>query len=156
MTIHSRADMIGQNDVDSTPKEIDETHMDAIKKQLVNELTNGDLQVYGIDNKNVDVLINELVNLISRVYLQVWEKAETDRSLMIVDVLKMFLSLKTKSLTSAELLNQSNIGSLYKLRRYILEPIISAGYIKMSNPEKPTSSKQRYLLTETGRSLFGQ
>ena len=156
MTIHSREDMIGQNDVDSTPKEIDETHMDAIKKQLVNELTNGDLQVYGIDNKNVDVLINGLVNLISRVYLQVWEKAETDRSLMIVDVLKMFLSLKTMSLTSAELLNQSNIGSLYKLRRYILEPVISAGYIEMSNPEKPTSSKQRYLLTETGRSLFGQ
>ncbi|MDE6084243.1 MAG: hypothetical protein K2G11_07115, partial [Muribaculaceae bacterium] len=156
MTIPCREDMIEQNDVNSGVKEGDEVHIAAIKEQLVNELANDDLQVYGIDNKNVDALINRLTNLISQVYLQVWDKAETDQSLMIADVLKMFLSLKTKSLTSAELLNQANVVSLYKLRRYILEPAISTGYIEMSNPEKPTSSKQRYLLTEVGRSLFGQ
>ena len=104
---------------------------------------------------NVDPLINGLANLIFQVYLQVWEKEETDQTLMISDVLKMFLSMKAKSLTSAELLNQSNISSLYKLRRYILDPAISAGYIEMSNPEKPTSSKQRYLLSTLGISLFG-
>ena len=148
--------MIGQNDVDSTVKDIDETHIDAIKEQLVNELTNGDLQVYGIDNKNVDVLINRLTNLISQVYLQVWEKAETDRSVMIADVLRMFLNLQKNSLTSSELLRISNAESLYKLRRYIIEPSITAGYLEMSNPDKPTSSKQRYLLTDRGTSLFTQ
>lgn len=156
MTIHCREDMIGQNDIDTSNQEGDTLSLEGINTQLKNELANDDLQVYIGDNMDISLLVNELVNLISRVYLQVWEKAETDQSLMIADVLKMFLSLKTKSLTSAELLNQSNIGSLYKLRRYILEPVISAGYIEMSNPEKPTSSKQRYLLTEVGRSLFGQ
>lgn len=156
MTIHCREDMIGQNDIDTSNQEGDTISLEGINTQLKNELANDDLQVYIGDNMDISLLVNELVNLISRVYLQVWEKAETDQSLMIADVLKMFLSLKTKSLTSAELLNQSNIGSLYKLRRYILEPVISAGYIEMSNPEKPISSKQRYLLTEVGRSLFGQ
>ncbi|MBD5281171.1 MAG: transcriptional regulator [Bacteroides sp.] len=156
MTITCREDMIEQNDVNNTIKEVNETLADAIKVQLINELENDDLQVYAIDSKNVDRLVNRLVNLILQVYLQVWEKAETDRSAMIGNVLRMFFSLQTKSLTSSELLKISNAESLYKLRRYILEPSITAGYIKTSNPDKPTSSKQRYLLTEEGRSLLEQ
>ena len=155
MTIPCREDMIGQNDIDPANQVEDTTLLEKIKTQLVNELANDDLQVYIVDNMDVDPLINGLANLIFQVYLQVWEKAETDQTLMISDVLKMFLSMKAKSLTSAELLNQSNISSLYKLRRYILDPAISAGYIEMSNPEKPTSSKQRYLLSTLGVSLFG-
>ena len=155
MTIPCREDMIGQNDIDPANQVEDTTLLEKVKTQLVNELANDDLQVYIVDNMDVDPLINGLANLIFQVYLQVWEKAETDQTLMISDVLKMFLSMKAKSLTSAELLNQSNISSLYKLRRYILDPAISAGYIEMSNPEKPTSSKQRYLLSTLGVSLLG-
>ncbi|MDE7420040.1 MAG: hypothetical protein K2N35_07505 [Muribaculaceae bacterium] len=147
--------MIGQNDIDPANQVEDTTLLEKVKTQLVNELANDDLQVYIVDNMDVDPLVNGLANLIFQVYLQVWEKAETDQTLMISDVLKMFLSMKAKSLTSAELLNQSNISSLYKLRRYILDPAISAEYIEMSNPEKPTSSKQRYLLSTLGVSLFG-
>ncbi len=90
--------MIGQNEIGVSSQEEDTTHLEKLKTQLVNELANDDLQVYIGDNMNVSLLVNELVNLISRVYLQVWEKAETDQSLMTADVLKMFLRLKTKSL----------------------------------------------------------
>ena len=155
MTIPCREDMIGQNDIDLANQVEDTTLLEKVKTQLANELANDDLQVHVVDNMDVDTLINGLANLIFQVYLQVWKKAETDQTLMISDVLKMFLSMKAKSLTSAELLNQSNISSLYKLRRYILDPAISAGYIEMSNPEKPTSSKQRYLLSTLGVSIFG-
>lgn len=114
VTIPCRVDMIGQNEIDTPNQEEDTPPLERLKTQLTNELVNDNLQVYVDDNVDIDILINRLVNLISQVYLQVWDKAETDRSLMIADVLKMFLSLKTKSLTSAELLNQSNIVSLYK------------------------------------------
>ena len=154
MTIPCREDMFGQNEIDTSSQEEDTILLEKLKTQLVNQLANDDLQVYIGDNEYGDVFISGLAKVISHVYLQVWEKADTDQSLMTADVLKMFLRLKTESLTSAELLSQSNMGSLYKFRRYILEPVISAGYIEMSNPEKPTSSKQRYLLTEAGRSLF--
>ena len=156
MTIPCREDMIGLNKIDASNKEEDTTHHERLKTQLVNELANDDLQVYIDDSIDTSLLVNGLVNLISQVYLQVWEKAKDDQSLMIAYVAKLFLSLRINSLTSSELLKISNVESLYKLRRYILEPAISAGYIEMSNPGKPTSSKQRYLLTEVGRSLFGQ
>ena len=62
-----------------------------VHSQLVNELANDDLQVYIVDGVEINLLINELVNLISQVYLQVWEKAETDQSLMVADVLKCLI-----------------------------------------------------------------
>ena len=86
--------MIGQNDIDSANQVEDTTLLEKVKTQLVNELANDDLQVHIVDNMNVDPLINGLANLIFQVYLQVWEKAETDQTLMISDVLKMFLSRK--------------------------------------------------------------
>ncbi|MDE5858253.1 MAG: hypothetical protein K2H32_07845, partial [Muribaculaceae bacterium] len=107
-------------------------------------------------NEDVNHLIDKLANVILQVYLQVWENTSVNQSAMIADVLRMFISIKTKSQTLSELLKLSNMESLYKLRRYILEPAISAGYIEMSNPEKPTSSKQRYLLTELASNLFNQ
>lgn len=94
MTIPCREDMIGQNDIDSANQVEDTTLLEKVKTQLVNELANDDLQVHIVDNMNVDPLINGLANLIFQVYLQVWEKAETDQTLMISDVLKMFLSRK--------------------------------------------------------------
>lgn len=125
-----------------------------ISIQLENELANDDLQVYLADIKNIDALKPRLVNLILQVYLQVWEKAKTDQKLLIADVVKAFLKLKKESITSNELLRRSNVDSLYKLRRYVLEPAITAGYIRMSEPDKPKSSKQEYLLTEYGLNLF--
>ena len=156
MTIPCREDMIGQNRIEVSNKEEDTTHLERLKTQLANKLANDDLQVYIVDSMDINLLVDGLVNLISQVYLQVWAKAMNEQSSMMADVAKLFLSLRANNLTSSELLKITNIESLYKLRRYILEPAISAGYIEMSNPKKPTSSKQRYLLTEVGRSLFGQ
>ena len=125
-----------------------------INTQLKNELVKDDLQVHRPIIQNIEHVGNNFATLISQVYLQVWGKAETDRQLMIADVLKIFLRLQTQKMTSSELLKLSNMGSLYKLRRYILDPAISAGYIELSAPDKPRSSKQSYLLTEAAIALF--
>jgi ATP-dependent DNA helicase RecG len=41
-----------------------------------------------------------------------------------------------------------------KFRDQVLNPLIEAEYLKMTSPEKPRSSKQKYRLTEKGRTFL--
>jgi ATP-dependent DNA helicase RecG len=41
-----------------------------------------------------------------------------------------------------------------KFRDQLLTPLLNAGYIEMTIPDKPRSSKQKYRLTEKGRNLL--
>jgi ATP-dependent DNA helicase RecG len=41
-----------------------------------------------------------------------------------------------------------------KFRNQVLKPLIDAGLIEMTIPDKPRSSKQRYRLTEKGKALL--
>ena len=146
--------MIELNSVNDTIRKDEVNQLTKIIEQIETELKNKDLQVYITDNKEIDKLKTQLANVILQVYLQVWKRSVNNQISLIDDVVKVFLMLKNESLATSTLLTALNIESLYKLRRYILEPATSAGYIKMSNPEKPTSSKQKYLLTESGFNLF--
>lgn len=42
-----------------------------------------------------------------------------------------------------------------KFRHQVLNPLIDAGLLEMTIPDKPTSSKQRYRLTDEGRKILG-
>ena len=41
-----------------------------------------------------------------------------------------------------------------KFRHQVLNPLLEAGLIEMTIPDKPRSSKQRYRLTERGRRIL--
>lgn len=41
-----------------------------------------------------------------------------------------------------------------KFRNQVLEPLLSQGFLEMTIPDKPRSSKQRYRLTEAGRAYL--
>lgn len=43
-----------------------------------------------------------------------------------------------------------------KFRHQVLNPLLDAGLIEMTIPDKPRSSKQRYRLTQKGRKLLAQ
>lgn len=45
-------------------------------------------------------------------------------------------------------------GETYELKRKIIHPLISLEYIEMTSPDKPTSAKQKYRLTNKGQQLF--
>lgn len=156
LTIPCREDMVGLTNLDIPQQNVVDIVKTDIATQLEKELTNDDLQVYITNIDDINKVKMELINLISQVYLQVWEKSNTDKHLLISDVAKIFLKLSVHSLTSSALLKSSNVNSLYKLRRYILEPAIMNGYIEMSNPDKPTSSKQEYMLTKYALKFFGR
>lgn len=156
LTIPCREDMIGLNDADNNNNNTTPISSPTISSLLENRLVNRDLQVYIANIENFEGFKSRLESLISQVYLQVWEKAKTNQSLLIADVVLLFLRLSNENITSGQLLSGANVDSLYKLKRYILEPAISAGYIEMSNPDKPTSSKQNYRLTQSGLNLFNK
>lgn len=150
LTIPCREDMVEFSSI--TNKENSST--DEITAYLEKELTNIHLQVYSPDIKEFNIIKSRLANLISQVYLQVWSTAKTDLVILTSDVIRTFLMLSKDNLTSSEILKELNIDTLYKLRKYILAPAISSKYIYMSIPDKPTSSKQKYGLTQSGIKLL--
>lgn len=154
ITIPCREDMIRSNYSDIAAQHTSALSLSDISVQLTNELENTDLQAYIIEIQDIDFLKSRLANLISQVYLQVWSKAKDPQSILISDVLKLWLRLSKDSLTSSQILERAGVESLYKLRRYILNPAIENGYIEMSDPAKPTSSRQSYRLTQAGLSLL--
>ena len=43
-----------------------------------------------------------------------------------------------------------------KFRNQILKPLIDTGWLEMTIPDKPTSSKQKYRLTDKGRDILAE
>ena len=41
-----------------------------------------------------------------------------------------------------------------KFRNQVIKPLIEAGWIEMTIPDKPTSRNQRYVITDKGRTLL--
>ena len=42
-----------------------------------------------------------------------------------------------------------------KFRNQVLKPLVKAGWLEMTVPDKPTSSRQKYRTTEAGRQTLG-
>lgn len=132
----------------------DDTVKDIINT-LENALKNIDLQVYSTDNKEFGELKDRLKNLFLQVYLQVWEKTTIKKITLVSDVLSVLGFLwDNNTMSLNKMLEKTNAGTSYKLHRYVLDPIIHAGYVERTDPDKPTSSKQSYRLTEKGKELL--
>ena len=55
-----------------------------------------------------------------------------------------------------ELLTVAGRTNRTKFREQVLKPLLDAGLVEMTVPGKPTSSKQRYRLTERGRTWLDE
>lgn len=56
----------------------------------------------------------------------------------------------------ADLLTVAGRTNRTKFRDQVLKPLLAAGWLEMTIPDKPTSSKQRYRTTAKGRALLEQ
>jgi ATP-dependent DNA helicase RecG len=56
--------------------------------------------------------------------------------------------------TLVDLMTIANRTDRTKFRNQVLNPLLEAGLIEMTIPDKPRSSKQKYRLTKTGRKLL--
>lgn len=61
-------------------------------------------------------------------------------------------SLNEQSISN--LMQLSGRSNRTKFRDQVLKPLLDAGWIEMTNPDKPTSSKQKYKLTVVGQGIL--
>ena len=70
------------------------------------------------------------------------------------DIVFKILRKTQKSVTVTDLMNSMGQTNKTRFRQDILKPLIEAKLIVMTIPDKPQSSKQRYVITEKGRQLL--
>ena len=98
----------------------------------------------------------ELGQILGQMFVQVWEKSRSGNNVqeLISNTIDLLCLLKENDLSANVLSESLSFESTKELKRKIILPLIKLGYVTMTYPDKPTSAKQTYRLTEKGKSLF--
>ena len=98
----------------------------------------------------------ELGQMLGQMFVQVWEKSRSKDNVqeLISDTIDLLCLLRENDLSANSLSENLSFGSTKELKRKIILPLIKLGYVVMTYPDKPTSAKQTYKLTEKGKTLF--
>ena len=104
-------------------------------------------------------VINEKVELgqiLGQMFIQVWVKSRAKDNVqdLISNTIDLLCLLKENDLSANDLNDNLSFESTKELKRKIILPLIRLGYVAMTYPDKPTSAKQTYKLTEKGKTLF--
>jgi ATP-dependent DNA helicase RecG len=151
ITIPCRKDM-----VDTTSYGADNDDNRALNEQLGQILESLFVQVQDTVYQNIILNKKQLVHILGQISVQVWDKSRNliDKQRMVKSLIDTICILE-KGSSSAQNINQAiSFGDIKDLKRKILIPLMDMNYVVMTNPDKPTSSKQQYKLTDTGRKLF--
>lgn len=153
MTIPCRSDMVNVNNFPSA-------EVEPIRRDLDKQL----LQIFGSASAKVQssiyqcVIVDkfQLLQILEQLSVKVWNKSKKsiDKALLSQYTIDVIEYLNNNTSTIKELVEFLNHPDSTDFRRKILNPLISFGYVSMTNPNKPTSSKQKYILTTSGRKLF--
>ena len=146
---------------------------DGVASEVANTLSNvenyisdGLGQILGQNTVQVQEYINQCVitdkiqlgQILEQLFVQVWNSSRTkdNATEIISDTIELLCMLHEGPLSANELSNRLDYTSTKDLKRKMISPLIELDYITMTNPDKPTSAKQAYKLTEKGESLFNQ
>ena len=104
-------------------------------------------------------IINEKVELgqiLGQMFVQVWVKSRSKDNVqeLISNTIDLLCLLRENDLSANDLNDNLSFESIKELKRKIILPLIRLGYVTMTYPDKPTSAKQTYKLTEKGKTLF--
>lgn len=123
---------------------------------LVNELGQTAVQVQSIVNQSTVRNKSLLGQILGQIAVQVWEKSRSKGNIaeLISSAIELLCLLENGSMSANELNDKLGFGVTKNLKRKIIIPLVELGYISMAYPDKPTSAKQAYVLTDKGRSLF--
>lgn len=69
-------------------------------------------------------------------------------------VQKLVFLLKDKPLSRRQIMEKFNLTHAHSFRKLYLSPSLDAGYVVMTIPDKPNSSKQKYKLSPLGLKLL--
>ena len=98
----------------------------------------------------------ELLQLLLQMAVKVWNRSRhsDDKVYYCQAAVNLLQLLRNRLATLREISLELGYPETYELRRKIITPLIEFGYISMTNPEKPKSSKQAYRLSARGQRLF--
>ena len=118
----------------------------------------GQISVQVEDSVNQSIINKktELGHILGQMFVQVWEKSRYKNNVqeLISSTIDLLCLLKASDLSANGLSESLSFNSTKELKRKIILPLIELGYVTMTYPEKPTSAKQTYRLTEKGKGLF--
>ena len=90
---------------------------------------------------------------VARTVESAWDEARTKSGLSQLQV-EMVLSSCEKSVMIHELMMIMGLKNRSKFREKYITPLLEEDILAMTIPEKPTSSRQQYSLTEKGKRLL--
>lgn len=114
------------------------------------------VQVEDLVNQSIINNKTELGQILGQMFVQVWGKSRSKNNVqeLISSTIDLLCLLKENDLSANGLRESLSFDSTKELKRKIILPLIELGYVTMTYPEKPTSAKQTYRLTEKGKTLF--
>jgi predicted transcriptional regulator len=104
------------------------------------------------DNKLNDNVLQELAAALVLSTQQATTQATTQVAMQVVRV----LDAATEPASRETLQLATDITNWEYFQRAYLEPLVSAGWLERTIPDKPTSPNQRYRLTKKGRAWLGK
>lgn len=130
-------------------------HM-ATAKQLEQILGQSFVQVQESVYQSVILKKGELIQILEQLFVQVWDKSKFLPNVprLAQATIDLLCLLRNEPMGANALNAAIDYGETYELKRKILLPLISLGYIEMTLPNKPTSAKQKYRLSAKGVNLF--
>lgn len=152
MTIPCHEDMVNPGTLsmdDNEKKNFDDRLLQILGESFVK--VQGFVYQCNITNKQ------GLLQILEQLSVKVWNKSKKSVNKEIYSklVIELIEYLKSGSSTIKVLDEALNWNDTTELRRKFINPLIELGYITMTMPDKPTSSKQEYKLTKQGYQLFG-
>lgn len=127
-----------------------------ITKELKQIFGESFVQVHKTVNQSIISDKAQLEQILGQMAVQVWNKSKSkpDIPKLSSATIDLLCLLEADNLSANALNSIIGYGAIYELKRKIIIPLTRLGYIRMTNPDKPTSAKQTYTLTATGEKLF--
>ena len=127
-----------------------------LDNELGHRLGQASVQVEDAVNQCVIKEKAELGRILGQMFVQVWEKSRSKDNVqeLIFNTIDLLCLLRENNMSANDLNDNLSFDSTKELKRKIILPLIGLGYVAMTYPDKPTSAKQTYRLTEKGKTLF--
>ena len=104
---------------------------------------------------NSRVLINEGITKDSLKKVSSWDEKGAKLFPKRTDYILKILLLTLAPIPLAQLMESIGYNNRQKFRELYLLPLIEDGLVAYTIPDKPTSEKQQYVMTEKGRRFLG-
>lgn len=151
MTIPCREDMV--NITTLTMDDNDKTNFD---DRLLQKLGQSFAKVQEVVYQSSIIDKFRLLQILEQLSVKVWDKSKKsiNKGIYTQYVIELIEHLKSGPSTIKALAEALSWNDTTELRRKFINPLIELGYLTMTMPDKPKSSKQEYKLTNQGYQLF--